>query len=182
MNKIIPTMLLAGLSLSGLFVPSVSLATTPGIDLLKEITLKSFLQKANDPKALLHKKLVELNQVDGKNSNGLFPKILTAKNIQIVTIDGQDQFGSYCSVIQGNPGQSKCSNGISETYLILIPSRMSVHKAVVYRNFLFTVKASKDVEWKMDEKGKQYDRKELIKIGDPMEISIEKLVNDSISK
>jgi hypothetical protein len=177
MNKFIPTLLLAGFSLSSLFVSSVSSAATPGIDLLKENATKSFLQKANAPKTSLHKKLVELNQVDGRNSNGIFPKTLTAKDIQIVTIDGEDQFGSYCSTIQGKPGHTKCSNGVSETYLILIPSKMGVHKAVEYSRFLFIVKASKKVEWKMNEKEKEYDRQELIKIDEPIQIETEKLVS-----
>lgn len=179
MNKFMPTLLLAGFTLSSLFLSSVTSAATPGIDLLKENTITSFLQKANAPKTPLHKKLVELNQADGRNSNGIFPKTLTVKDIQIVTIDGEDQFGSYCSTIQGKPGHSKCSNGVSETYLILIPSKMGVHKAVEYTRFLFIVKASKKVEWKMNEKEKEYDRKELIQIGEPIQIETEKLVTSS---
>lgn len=182
MNKYTSILWLASFSLSNLFVSSASKAATPGIDMLKENAIKSFLQKANNPKTPLHRKLVELNQADGRNSNGIFPKTLTAKNIQIVTIDGQDQFGFYCSIIEGNPKHSECSNGVSETYLIMIPSKMYVHKAVVYNRFLFIVKASKSVKWKLNEKEKEYDRKELIQIDEPIQIETQKFVSNGSSQ
>jgi F0F1-type ATP synthase membrane subunit b/b' len=85
-------------------VLSTSLSTqaaTPifGIDSLKQNVVKSFLQKANNPKAELHKQLQQFNQdnTDGRNSQGFIPKVLTANHIKIIPIGGEDQFGSYCS-------------------------------------------------------------------------------------
>ncbi|NJL63561.1 MAG: hypothetical protein HC903_19165 [Methylacidiphilales bacterium] len=178
MNQFTSTLLLAGFFVSNSLVSSSSLAATPGIDLLKENTIKSFLQKANNPTTSLHKKLVELNLTDGRNSNGIFPKTLTIKDIQAILITGQDQFGSYCSALPGKATHFQCSNGVSETYLILIPSKIGVHKAVEYQKFQFIVEASKKVDWKKDEKDKEYDRKESIKISEPIQISIEKIVSD----
>ncbi len=176
MNKIIPILLLASISTSSLFISSPSTAATPGVNLLQNNVVESFLQKANNPKTALHKQLVELNQADGRNSNGIFPKILTVKNIQIVTIGGTDQFGTYCSMMQNKPEHLQCSNEISETYLILIPSKMGVHKAVEYQKFQFLVQASKKFNWKKDEKEKEYDRQESITISEPKQIYIEKLL------
>jgi hypothetical protein len=115
---------------------------------------------------------VELNQADGRNSNGIFPTTLTDQNIRIVPIGGEDEFVRDCNGIQAKPEHRKCSNGFFETYLILIPSKMGVHKAVEYEHFQFIVKASKKVEWKINENEKEYDRHESITIEEPTQISI----------
>lgn len=109
---------------------------------------------------------------DGRNSKGVLPNTLTASNIQVVSIAGDDTFGSYCSSIANKPGHSKCYNSVSETYLILIPYKMSVHKATTYDSIKFAVKASKKAEWKMDEHEKQYDRHESLNIEEPAEVSV----------
>jgi hypothetical protein len=175
MNKFILTLLLIGCSVSGLFGSS-SLAATPGIDLLKKNAIESFLQKANNPKTALHKKLVELNQADGRNINGIFPKTLTTKDIQIVSIDGEDQFGGYCSGIESKPEHFVCRQRVTETYLILIPSKMGVHKATDYQRFLFIVNLSKNIEWKRDANDRKYSYKESIEIAEPTQVPLEKLV------
>ncbi len=182
MHKFPLTLLVTIFSTFNLYRSSVALAVTPGIDSLKERAIASFLRKANNLRTPLHTKLVELNLIDGRNANGIFPKILTKKDIKIVEIDGQDQFGSYCSSIQGKSKYYKCSRGVSENYLILIPSKTGVHKATEYQQFLFVVKASKNIEWKKNENDKESDRKESIEIGDPILVPLEKLVPENISK
>jgi hypothetical protein len=146
----------------------------PGVDYLKSNVEKSFLEKANNPKSQLNKTLTIFNQdhTDGRNSNGVIPKTLGAGNIKIIPISGEDQFGRYCSQISNKPGHSLCSNGLTETYLILIPYKMGVHKAVGYDTIQFIVSAEKKAEWKMDAKDKEYDRKETIKVNEPTSISV----------
>jgi hypothetical protein len=173
------TLLLIGFSTSYcLFKPSGSFATTPGIDSMKKNAIESFLKKANDPKTPLHQKLVELNQKDGRNPNGIFPKTLTTKDLQIVSIDGEDQFGSYCSQIEGKLERVKCTQEATETYLILISTKMGVRKATEYQPLIFVVKASKNIEWQRDEKDRESARRESIVIGEPRSISIDKLIPD----
>ncbi len=163
-------------------ISSVSFAAAPvlavpvaGVDSLKQNAVKSFLQKANDPKSALNQRLTKFNQeqTDGRNSSGVLPKTLTSTNIQVISIGGENQFGSYCTVIPAKPGNTKCTNGVSETFLILIPYKMGVHKAVEYDSMKFVIKATKSADWKMDEQQKEYDRHELIKVEDPTEVSVQ---------
>ncbi len=170
------------LLLSSISVVMVSTATkanapapVPGIDTLKQNVVKSFLQKANDPKSSLHKKLVQLNQekIDGRNTNGVLPKTLTSNNIQVISISGEDQFGRYCHGIANKPDNFECENGVSETYLVLITYKFGVHKATEYESFKFAVKAEKTVTWKIDTQEKEYDRHESIKIEEPVEAVVQ---------
>jgi hypothetical protein len=148
------------------------LATTPGINSLQNDTIKLFLKKANDPGALLYENLRKINNVNGRNPNGIFPKTLTSKDIQVVMIGGQNQFGRYCSRIESKPEHLRCSNGITETYLILIPTKIGVHKAVIYRPFLFTVTTSKKIVWYMNENMKEYNYTESIEIDEPNQVFV----------
>lgn len=161
-------------------ISSVSFAAAPvravpvaRVDSLKQNAVKSFLQKANDPKSALNQRLIKFNQeqTDGRNSSGVLPKTLTYTNIQVISIGGENQFGSYCTVIPAKPGNTKCTNGVSETFLI--PYKMGVHKAVEYDSMKFVIKATKSADWKMDEHEKEYDRHELTKIEDPTEVSVQ---------
>lgn len=161
-----------------LFESSGSLAATPGIDSLKKNAIESFLQTANNPKTPLHQKLGELNQIDGRNPHGIFPKTLTKKDIQIIPIDGADQFGSYCHRLDGKLDRFQCSQGATETYMILISAKTGVHKATEYQRFIFIVRAVKNIEWKRDENDREYDRRESISISQPTPVSIEKLIPD----
>ncbi len=112
MNKSTQLLLPMGFAISSLLLSVPALAATPGIDSLKENTVRSFLQKANDPKTLPHKNLLNLNEADGCNLNGIFPKVLKAGDLQIVPIEGSNQFGSYCNAIEGKTKRYKCSNGV----------------------------------------------------------------------
>lgn len=152
---------------------SKATAAEPGIDSLKQNVVNSFLQKANTPSAQLHKRLESLNQADGRNPSGIFPTTLKASDIQVVSIAGENQFGRYCSQINGKPGHSSCQNGVSETYLILVPYKMGVRKAVEYNSIQFIIKASKNAEWKIDQREKEYDRQESLKIDEPVEVSVQ---------
>jgi hypothetical protein len=178
MNKLIQLLLPIGLSASGIFLSTRSLAVTPGIDSLQENAVRSFLQKANDPKTPLHQNLMKLNQADGRNPAGIFPKVLKARDIQIVPIVGSNQFGSYCNEIVGKPQRRKCSRGIYEAFLILVQSKMGVHKATDYQRFLFVVKASRTFTWETDEGGAKFDRKESIVITEPAQVPSENVVPD----
>ncbi len=178
MHKFTPTWRSIWLCAFGLLVSSGVQAATPGIDSLKASTIRAFLQQANNPKTSLHQKLVDLNQADGRNVNGIFPKTLAAKDIQVMSIDGENQFGSYCSGITNKPNHFKCASGVTETYLISILAKMGVRKATSYPSFLFVVTASKNMEWNRDDKDRQYNYKESIKISEPVQIPIEKLIPD----
>ncbi|MBA3921395.1 MAG: hypothetical protein H0X31_06735 [Nostocaceae cyanobacterium] len=165
-----------------LMISSVSFAVAPvlavpvaGVDSLKQNAVKSFLQKANDPKSALNQRLTKFNQeqADGRNSSGVLPKTLTYTNIQVISIGGENQFGSYCTAIPAKPENTKCTNGVSETFLILIPYKMGVHKAVEYDSMKFIVKVAKSADWKMDEQQKEYDRHESVKVEDPTEVSVQ---------
>jgi hypothetical protein len=176
MRKIIPNLLLIGCSLSLAIIPSVSLAgkAVPGVDTFRENVAKSFLQKANDPKSAFHKKLAKFNQehVDGRNSAGVLPKTLSSTNIQVIPILGEDTFGRYCDKIATKPQHLLCHTTVNETYLVVIPYKMSVHKAATYDSLKFVVKSIKRVEWKVDSQEKEYDRHESIKIDEPIEASL----------
>jgi hypothetical protein len=176
MNKLTRSLLPIGFCLSSSLGLPGAMAATRGIDSLQDYTIKSFLQKANNPQSSLHKQLLEINLADGRNPNGIFPKVLKVKDIRIVAIDGSDQFGSYCYGIEGKPEHFRCSMGVYETYLIMIDSKMGVHKATEYQRFLFVVKSSKNIEWKINEKEKRYDQKESIAIGEPVQVPLEKIV------
>lgn len=106
-----------------IYLPSKSYAPTAilGVNSLKQYAVKSFLQKANDPKSALYKKLLQVNQeyTDGRNSGGVLPLTLTTVNIQVVSIIGEDQFGFYCRAIADKPKHSQCDNSVDENYLIL---------------------------------------------------------------
>jgi hypothetical protein len=151
-------------------LPSELLLAIPGINSLQDDTIKLFLKKANDLGTLLYENLRKINEVDGRNPKGIFPKILTDKDIQVVMIGGQNQFGRYCSRIESKPGHLRCSKGIAETYLILIPAKIGVHKAVIYQPFLFTVKTSKEIVWYMNEDMKEYNYTESIEIDEPNQV------------
>ena len=114
--------------------------------------------------------------MDGRNIDGIFPKILTAKDIQIVSIDGENLFGSYCSGLDSKPGHFKCAKGVYETYLILIPYKMGVHKATIYGKFIFMLKASRNIKWNIDNQEKEYNYQESIEISDPTPIPIDKII------
>lgn len=176
MNKFILSVLLSGCVASSCGISLRSIAATPGIDLLQKHVSESFLKTANNPKTALHKKLVDLNQADGRNINGIFPKTLTPKDIQIVPLEGEDQFGSYCSGIEGKTEYFICSSYIGETYLILIRSKMGVRKATEYQNILFIVKVSKKMEWQRDPNDRKSNYKESIDITEPNQVPIEKLL------
>jgi hypothetical protein len=154
-----------------------------GIDSLKSVVVNSFVQKANNSKSPLHKFLEEFNQehTDGRNPKGVLPKTFTANDIKVVSITGENQFGRYCSNIPNKPGHLQCSNGVSETYFILIPYKMGVRKAVEYDSVQFIVEAKKDAVWKMDSQEKEYDRRETIKIGEPIQAAV-KAVADNAKK
>jgi hypothetical protein len=148
----------------------------PRINSLENNTIELFLRKANDPETMLYDKLRGINYTDGRNSKGIFPKILTVEDIQVVLIDGQNQFGRYCYRIESKPKHQKCSTKITETYLILIPSKTGVHKAVIYTPFLFTVRISKETSWYMNENLKEYNHSESIEIDEPNQVFANQLV------
>ncbi len=176
MNRLIFNALLMLSSASSVMGFSTQKPNTPvpGVDSLRNNVEKSFLEKANNPKSQLNKTLTIFNQehTDGRNSNGVIPKTLGVGNIKIVPISGEDQFGRYCSQISNKPGHSQCSNGLSESYLILIPYKMGVHKAVEHDTIQFIVNAEKKAEWKLDTKDKEYDRQETITVNEPTSISV----------
>jgi hypothetical protein len=150
-------------------------SATPRINSLEKNAIELFLKKANNPGTMLYDKLREINYADGRNSKGVFPTSLTVEDIQVVMIYGQDQFGRYCSRIKSKPEHQKCSTEITETYLILIPSKMGVHKAVTYRPFLFTVEVSRKVTWYMNEKMQEYHYSESIEINEPNQVFADEL-------
>jgi hypothetical protein len=158
-----------------------SLNTTAGINSLESDAIGTFLQKANDSQSLLYRKLKELNESDGRNHKGIFPEVLTARDIQVIMIKGQNQYGSYFSRIKSKPDHLKYSKNITETYLILIPSKMGVHKAMIYSPFLFVLKTSKITEWNMDNNGEKYGYTELIKIDEPIQVFSEDLLRDQVN-
>lgn len=174
MKKLLSSLLLLvfSISLAMIYLPSKANAPTPilGVNSLKQYAVKSFLQKANDPKSALHKKLLQVNQehTDGRNSGGVLP-LMTTADIQVVSIQGEDQFGFYCRAIPSKPQHSQCDNGVDENYLVLIPYKMSVHKAKTYDSIKFIIKVVKKAEWKMNENEKESDRHESIKIEEPVE-------------
>lgn len=181
MNKLAPILLLISLPLVGLFISSASPAnttTTPGINSLKQNLIKSFIQQANNPKSKLHHFIQKVNQdhTDGRNQLGVLPKTITANNIQVLPVSGENQFGSYCTNTD-KPEQSKCESKISETYLITIVYKMGVHKATEYNSLNFLAEVAKKVEWKQDANGKQYDRKEFINTNQPAPANLVKTGN-----
>jgi hypothetical protein len=178
MNKLVQLLLPIGFSAASILPSIPALAATPGLDSLQENAVRSFLQKANDPKTPLHQSLMKLNQADGRNPAGIFPKVLKARDIQIVPIVGSNQFGSYCNEIVGKPQRRKCSRGIYEAFLILVQSKMGVHKATDYQRFLFVVKASRTFTWETDAGGGKFDRKESIVITEPVQVPNENVVPD----
>jgi|GEM_PF-2214907 len=140
-------------------------------NLLSKDVVKSFLQKANNPNSLIHKKLENLNQenTDGRNEHGIFPKILRESDIKIILINGEDDYGRYCYAITGKPGHLRCENGVSATYLIILPYIIQVHKATEYQSLIFTISAAKSSQSKLDENEREYDRRDSIKIDEPLE-------------
>lgn len=156
---------------------STAAVTEPGINSLKPSVVNFFLQKANTPSSQLYKRLESLNIRDGRNGDGIFPKTLRASDIQVVSITGENGYGRYCSQIKGQPDHYDCATGVSEAYLILVPSKMLVHKAVEYNSIQFFINASKDVEFKIDQlntnQEKEYDRHESIKIGEPVQVCVQ---------
>ncbi len=178
MKNLISNLILGVFSLSLNMVYSITPAKpatpNPAISLLRENVVKSLVKKANDPNSLLHQKLVELNKqaTDGRNLNGVFPKTLTENNIQVIFIDGEDQYGRYCHVIPEKPEHLRCENSASASYLILVPYKTQVHKATEYESLLFTVQAKKTSKWKVDNKEQEYDRHDSIQVEEPVAISI----------
>jgi hypothetical protein len=179
MKKLISSLLVVISSISLVTVSTASQANAPapilGVNLLKQKVTKFFLQTANDAKSPLHKKLIKLNQeyIDGRNENGVIPKTLIASNLQLISITGENRFGSYCNAIAEKPGHFQCDQAVSETYLILIPYKLAVHKAIGHQSFKFAVKAVKTTEWKRDEADKEYDRRESIKLEEPVEAYVQ---------
>lgn len=156
---------------------STGAVTEPGINSLKPSVVNFFLQKANTPSSQLYKRLESLNYRDGRNGDGIFPRPLKASDLQVVSITGENEYGWYCSRIEGQPGDRDCATKVSEAYLILVPSKQSVHKAVVYNSIQFFINASKLVEWKIYQIGtnqeKEYDRHESIEIGEPVQVCVQ---------
>jgi len=159
---------------------SPSQAAELGVDSLKAEVVKSFVQKANNPTSTLYKLLDKFNQehTDGRNPKGVLPKVLTTNDIRVLSINGENQFGSYCSAIPAKPGHAQCSNGVSETYLIVIPYKMGVHKATGYDSIQFIVESRKNINWKIDTQEKQYDRRESIKIDEPMQATVKPVADN----
>ena len=146
--------MVCSISLAMIYLPSKANAPAPilGVNSLKQYAVKSFLQKANDPKSAWHKKLLQVNQehTDGRNSGGVLP-LMTTADIQVVSIAGEDEFGFYCRVIPDKPKHSQCDNSVDENYLILLLYKMSVHKATTYDSIKFMIKLASKAEWKMNE-------------------------------
>jgi hypothetical protein len=149
--------------------------TVAGVNSLKQNVIQAFLRQANDPKSQFHQKLLQLNQetIDGRNQQGVIPKTLTVTDLQVILIDGEDQFGAYCQQIPNKPDHRQCENGVTETYLMQIPYRYRVHKATSYPSFKFVVKAEKNSAWKVDDKEKEYDRSESITVSPPVDAIIQ---------
>lgn len=156
---------------------STAAVTEPGINSLKPSVVNFFLQKANTPSSQLYKRLESFNSRYRTNVNGIFSKTLKASDIQVVSITGENGYGRYCSHIKGQPSDRHCATEVSEAYLILVPGRWHVHKAVIYNSIQFFINASKLVEWKIHQidtnPENEYDRHESIEIGEPVQVCVQ---------